>query len=318
MPQVNLIQVTGSSYYCSGRLSIGVYIFDGKALIIDSGIDDAIAKAIDKTLLQHDCIPVAIINTHSHADHCGGNQYFQNKYKNIRIYASKYEQHYIEDPVNEPRCFCCGANPLKELRNRHLEAKPSTVTNVIHPYQDQTISIEGRNFRIITLPGHTPGMIGVITPDQVLYSGDAIFGHDTFEKHGILFYTDIEASIATFDKIYQLGIEHAVLYHGEYCNDIGKKALAHKQKLEETADAIADIISHAKSATIDDVTSMVIRHFNIPQNVTQFVLTRTCVNAYISYLQKQGRINTGMQEGALVVNIAAIPEKAGSTPSMTM
>lgn len=320
MTKIKLIQVKGSSYYCSGRLSVGVYIAGGKAVIFDSGIDKANAKAIEKALVDNDCIPVAIINTHSHADHCGGNQYFQQKYKNIRVYATKYERHFIEDPVNEPRCFCAGASPLHELRNRYLEAKPSTVTHVIHPYEDQAIYIDEMKFSIITLPGHTPGMIGIITPDNVLYSGDAIFGNDTYDKHGILFYTDIEATIKTFDKITSLNVKDTVLYHGEHCTDVQAKAIAHKLKIEQTADKVANLIKRSASTTIDDLTATVIKDFGIPENVMQYTLTRTCVNAYISYLQKMGRVSLDMHHGALIVSCTqpAELERNSSASRLTM
>ncbi len=50
-------------------------------------------------------------------------------------------------------------------------------------------------------------MIGIITPDNILYCGDAFFGDDTIDKHGLLFYTNIGDTIESLKKIQGLDEE---------------------------------------------------------------------------------------------------------------
>ncbi|EKD91592.1 MAG: hypothetical protein ACD_29C00478G0007 [uncultured bacterium] len=301
MPKLNLIHLKGNSHYLSGRLSVGIYAVGNKAIIIDSGIDDDGAKSIDTALAGAGYQLSAIINTHSHADHCGGNAYFQKKYPAIKIFAAKHEQFYIEEPVNEPRFFCGAARPFKELRNKFLEAKPSVVTNTIHPYKDQDITIEGHTFKMITLPGHCPGMIGVVTEDNVVYLGDAMFGDETLAKHGILFYTDIEESQKSFDKIASLKVDAAVFYHGGLCVDLTTSAKNHKAILNKTSDWLLQVIEEQASISLDQLTQIAIQRLSIADNLTQFVLTRTCVNAYVAYLQSQKKVEIKTEKGLLVI-----------------
>jgi len=50
MPIITLQHVKGNSYFCSGALSIGVYIHENVATLIDSGGDESCAKDVSKAL----------------------------------------------------------------------------------------------------------------------------------------------------------------------------------------------------------------------------------------------------------------------------
>lgn len=308
MPKIKIIPVQGSSYYCSERLSVGVYVINNDVILIDSGIENDTAKGIDAALkaMNPQLTVAAIINTHSHADHCGGNQYFQKKYPALKIYSTKYERHFIEDPINEPRCFCHGAEPLSGLRNKFLEALPSTVTDVIAPYQDQVIDIKGAKFSIMTLPGHTPGMIGVVTPDKVLYTGDAIYGVGTLNKHGVLFYTHIQDTLDSFKKLAACKAEKVVFYHGGLLlDDLPMVVKLHEKCILETRDKILDIIAEAP-VSVSVLTQKVIQQFHVhATEVQHFSLTQACVQAYVSDLEKNKKITMSMVDGMSLATAAA-------------
>jgi len=301
MPNIKLIVVKGGSGYCSERLSVGVYVKNNIATLIDSGIDDGTAKSIEKMLRENNYTLGAIINTHSHADHCGGNSYFQSKYPDLKIYSTKYEQHYIEETINEPRCFCQGAHPTTGLRNKFLEAKSSVVTNVIHPYIDQDLNINGDIFRIVTLPGHSPGMIGVISPDNVLYTGDSIFGRETLEKHAVLFYTNISETLTSFKKIAALHVDACVFYHGGLLDgNLNRVVAEHEARVLSTQDTIHQLIFRGP-VSLDTLTQLVIQHYKIPENIMQFTLTQVCVQAYVTQLEADKKIDILMSDGLKVI-----------------
>jgi len=102
---------------CDSIFSIGVYIKEKMAVLIDSGISRDVAKEIDKCLIQANVQVAAIINTHCHGDHCGGNAFFQHKYPQIKIFSTETERPFIEDPLMAPICFCGGAAAFEELRS---------------------------------------------------------------------------------------------------------------------------------------------------------------------------------------------------------
>lgn len=297
---ITLELIKASSYYFTGRLSIGAYIKNGAVILFDSGLDKSTAQSIDKIINKKGLKVSAIINTHSHADHCGGNNYFQKKYKDIKIYATDWEKAFIEQPYLEPFCFCGGAQPFSELRNKHLETEPSIVTNLISPYIDQNINLLDEDFKIITLSGHTPGMIGIITPDNVLYCGDAAFGNDAFSKHSVLFYTNILNTIHSLTKLSDLKIDASVFYHGglvkEEIKIISEK---HIEKILNTSRFVLDLIVKNNNISLDKLTQAVMQEYEVPGNIMQFTLTRTCVVAYAAYLEETNKIKLLINDGLL-------------------
>lgn len=298
MPKVLLKNVQGNSYYIAGIFAVGVYLYGDKVLLIDSGSDEQSAKDVAAALAAEQYTVSAIINTHCHPDHCGGNSFFQKQTLDIKIYAAYDEKLFIEDPSWAPRCFCGNAAPFSGLKNKHIAPqKPSIVTHIV-PYQDDLCPVDGQNLTIVTLPGHTPGSIGIITPDNILYSGDALFGKATLMKHPILFYTDIEKTLASFKKLAALQVGAAVLYHGGVIENLAEVVQEHEAKVLETKDAILKIIQQ-KTLSLDILTQMVMNQFHVPQNIISFTLTQTTVRAYVTMLESQGLVSMSVTEGLL-------------------
>lgn len=299
MAKVKLNHIKGNSYFCSGIFSIGVYVQGNNVILIDSGSDKQSTKNTLLALEDAKYTVNAIINTHCHPDHCGGNYFFQQKFPNIKIYATHDEKEFIENPEMAPRCFWQGAAPCIGLQNKHIAPqKYSTVTNVIKPYKDQVIT-NGEEFKIITLPGHTSGSIGIITPDNVLYSGDAIFGEDTFQKHPVLLYTNIGKSLETFNKLASINVHACVFYHGGLLpNDLKSSTQQHKQRIEEIQLKILNYIAK-QSRSVDTITQYIMQTYNIPDNIVAFTLTQTTMRAFLTELERQKKIELMVKNGLL-------------------
>lgn len=297
MPKVSFIQVKGNSYLSDGFLSLGMYRFGDQVILIDSGGDESCAKDVNSAVEALGCKVAAIINTHCHPDHCGGNSFFQKKYPKLLTFAAYNEKFFIEDPVQAPRCFCSGAAPFEGLKNKYIAPqKHSTITNVIAPYEDQTI--HDAAVRIVTLPGHTQGMVGVITADNVLYSGDALFGQQTLDKHPILFYTDIAATFQSFTKLEQLSVDACVLYHGGVAYDIPGLVAVHRKKLLQVQEAVVEIIKKGP-CSVDALTQVIMQRYAVPNSVVSFTLTQTAMKAYLSFLEQEKLIRMEVVAGLL-------------------
>lgn len=299
MSKMTLQQVKGNSYFFNGVLSLGLYVHNNIAILIDSGGDESCAKDISKALLEYGYTLGAIINTHCHPDHCGGNAYLQKNIPGLQIYASHDEQPFIESTILAARCFCCLAAPIKGLQNKYIvPQKPSIVTNPIHPYQDQTIMINDMPFTIVTLPGHTPGMIGVITPDNVLYCGDALFAQATLEKHPILFYTDIKNTLITFEKMKTLKVDYCVMVHSGFIDNMIPVIDQHIAKIMATKNSILDLLK-SQPLSIDELTQQVMQTYTIGNSIIAFTLTQTAIRAYFSYLEEENLIVLAVTDGLL-------------------
>lgn len=323
MPKVEINLVKGNSYVCSGRLSIGIILnpLDNSVILIDSGLENDTAKSVNAAIIAKKWSVAAIINTHSHADHCGGNAYFQLHYPGITICATPIEQFFIENPSMEPWYLSSGAAPMAELKNKFLQAAPSKVTSII-PYIDNQLIINSVNLSVITLPGHTPGMIGIVNlTDRVLYAGDSVFSAETLNKHGIPFYTNIMDTRDSLRKLFEIRdkYDYCVLYHGgiETVTNMQSLIDLHMQKLQYVEEFIFGVICE-KEQSFDLLTSGVMRHFNISNDICQFYLTETCVKSYVAGLQKQGKLKLIIEAGNLFISKTEKLTLTGSDHSQSL
>lgn len=119
-----LTQVAGNSYYIQSPAKIGlVRLNDTDVCLIDSGNDKEAGRKVRQILDANGWHLTAIYNTHSNADHIGGNQYLQNQ-TGCKVYAPGIECDFTRHPVLEPS-FLYGGYPPKELQHKFLMAKPS-------------------------------------------------------------------------------------------------------------------------------------------------------------------------------------------------
>ncbi|KKR96859.1 MAG: Zn-dependent hydrolase, glyoxylase [candidate division TM6 bacterium GW2011_GWE2_41_16] len=306
---MSLSLVRGTSYVCPGVFAVGVYVHGNTAILIDSGSDESSAKNITHLVQSAGCTITAIIQTHAHADHCGGTSFLQKKFPQVRVYATYDEKCLIEDPLFAPRCFCGGAAPFLGLQNKSIAPqRASAVTDVITPYQDQRVDVCGVPFTLVTLPGHSSGAIGVITPDNVLYCGDAIVGPVTFNKHPFLFYTNIGDALSSFKKLANKAVDACVIYHGGLDSDHAATLQQHEARILETRAAILSIVKD-QGASIDSITQSVMKMYAIPNNMVAWTLTQTTVKAYLAQLEAEKNIELVVTDGLLVVRAVSFPKQ---------
>lgn len=73
-----LIPVARRTYYIDCPAKIGVVLMENNGVyLIDSGSDKDAGKKVKRILEQNNWTLLGILNTHSHADHIGGNRYLQ-------------------------------------------------------------------------------------------------------------------------------------------------------------------------------------------------------------------------------------------------
>ena len=94
-----LIQVSDNSYYIQCPAKIGlVKISDKEVCLIDSGNDKDAGRKVRKILDANGWQLKMILNTHSNADHIGGNRYLQDQ-TGCKIYARGIECDFTRHPV---------------------------------------------------------------------------------------------------------------------------------------------------------------------------------------------------------------------------
>src|SRR5438270_7373263 len=75
MVVTQLVQLSENVWVIQGGANIGVIAYDGRCLIIDSGMDKDVGRGILNQVNKLNLTPGALLVTHAHADHFGGAHY---------------------------------------------------------------------------------------------------------------------------------------------------------------------------------------------------------------------------------------------------
>jgi len=153
-------KIAGQVHYVPNPVNICVVYTKDSAVLVDSGIDENFARKLCRLLEK----PAKfLINTHSHADHCGGNAFLKDKFS-VHVLAPEIERQIIESPILEP-FYLFGAAPPKELQTKFLMAKPCRVDETLEP---GTLTLQDVTLSIVPLAGHSPNQVGVAV-DKILF-----------------------------------------------------------------------------------------------------------------------------------------------------
>jgi glyoxylase-like metal-dependent hydrolase (beta-lactamase superfamily II) len=290
-----LVHVKGNTYYLDGAAKIGIIknVNDpDKSIVIDTGIDDDAGRRLMKIMQENGMGIGSIINTHSHADHCGGNSIIKSRMGCV-IYAPPFDKGIIEYPELEP-FYLYSAYPLKELDTKFLKAKGTRVDFVLEEGQ---LIIDGVVLDIIALHGHTPAMVGVATSDNVFFAGDSFFSKSILEKHGLPYFTGIGEAISTLKIIKSMNYDYYVPSHGEALTEPGDTLEANIRLLEDIIEYIADICS--KTLDREEIVASIIGKYDIKQTIPQYYLTVSTASAFLSHMVNEGILTTLFEDNKL-------------------
>lgn len=290
-----LTKLTDSVYVLQGPTNIGLIVSSsGDAVVIDTGIDESVARKFLREAEQEGFKIKTIINTHSHADHIGGNSFIQSR-TGAEIYTSAQEAPFVRNPLLEPIMLLGSAFPWKEMQHKFLYAKPSIVTGEITP---GSCEIFGVNLEIVSLPGHSIGQIGV-SADGVLFVGDAFISSKLLQKHGIPYNVHIEEYFRTLIKLEEFDCTWYVPSHGLPARDIREDLEVNRETIQKQLALVENWLIEPLAA--EDLLSKLCSYSEVSATSPAFFfLYRTTVMAYLSYLYEQGRVKTLLQDNRLL------------------
>lgn len=291
---MELVNISENVAYIPGAVNIGVLKNGERCAVIDTGLDKDSGRNIRKILEAEGLKLEAIINTHSHADHFGGNDYLARNLK-AEVYASKIESGIIQNPILEPIYLFHGATPIRNLRNKFVLAKPSPVDYIIEPGKLEVIGLE---IEIVPLPGHCYNQIGVLI-DDVLFCADSVFSSRVIEKYRIPVVQDVKNHILSLEKLSETSHKMYVPAHTKPREDI--KALV-KSNMDCTMSIIADIkriIVDPKST--EEVTSELCNIYGLDLTVVQqYYLIQMTIMAYLGYIYEEKQSEIVMEKNKLL------------------
>ena len=229
---ISLIQ----EIYVANFMRCNIWHVRGKEfdLIIDTGMG---LSSLKKFIIDEIDKPIISVITHSHFDHCGSLHEFENRL------GHKSEAKIIQNMRNEDIVF---SGAWKEIQiidkvkfpnyeGNTFHVTPTTLTGFLD--EGDVIDLGNRTFKILHLPGHSPGSIGLLdTKSKELFSGDALYDGELLDE---FYHSDKTLFKKTLNRLKNLDVE---IFHGGHFPSFNKKR-AHKiiETYLSTSNTIKDI-----------------------------------------------------------------------------
>jgi glyoxylase-like metal-dependent hydrolase (beta-lactamase superfamily II) len=179
-------------------------------LIVDTGMGLGILSAALDLIPGK---PVMAVATHAHVDHVGSLHEFANRL-GPRIEAPVFAT--MNDKATYADMFRVLTEPVSRLPSENWNKKgyalhPAPLTRMLD--DGDLVDIGDRIFRMLHLPGHSPGSMGLLDEkDGLFFSGDAIYQGELYDE---LADSDREAYRATMARIARLPVRVVHGGHGD-------------------------------------------------------------------------------------------------------
>ncbi len=285
-----LVQITEQSYYIESPAKIGlVKLNEQDVCLIDSGNDKDAGRKVRQLLDAHGWRLTAIYNTHSNADHIGGNRYLQGQ-TGCRIYAPGIDCAFTRHPLLEPS-FLYGGFPCRDLRHKFLMAQESDA-------QELTPECLPPGWDIIPLPGHFFDMVGFRTADNVVYLADCLSSRETLDKYQIGFIYDVAAYLKTLETVKTMQAAMFVPAHAAAAADVSALAQYNIDKVLEIAEKIVDTCR--EPLCFEVILQKLFDAYGLALNFEQYVLVGSTVRSYLAWLLDAGRLNVVFENNLLL------------------
>lgn len=285
-----LIQVSESCYYIESPAKIGlVRLNETDVCLIDSGSDKDAGRKVRQHLDKNGWRLTAIYNTHSNADHVGGNQYLQ-KQTGCTVYAPGIECDITRHPLLEPS-FLYGGFPPAELRHKFLMAQPSDA-------HELTADVLPKGFELLPLPGHFFDMVGFRTAEDVVYLADCLSSRETLDKYQIPFIYDVAAYLTTLETVKTMQARMFVPAHATAAEDVSQLAQYNIDKVQQVADRILTLCAQPLCSEV--LLQKLFTAYGLDMTFQQYALVGSTVRSFLSWLKGEGRLAAEFADNMLL------------------
>jgi glyoxylase-like metal-dependent hydrolase (beta-lactamase superfamily II) len=274
-------------------VNCGLVETDAGLVAIDTGLDRGAGNKILRHAEELAMPLAAIVNTHAHADHHGGNAQIVRR-TGVPVHAPAVEEAVIRNPGYEPVYLFGGAEPIGALRNRFLQAEPSPVDHVFRA--GERITIGGREMAAVDLAGHSLAQTGIRVGD-VLFAADAFFGPEPLAKHGIPFLVDAGGMRASLHRLLGDAARAMVPGHGEVEREPEATLRINVAVLDRVFDWLRDRLAMEPAST-ETLLEEIAPAFGLRMgDPSAWVLNRCAVLGFLSTLEREGAADVIVEGG---------------------
>ena len=290
-----LQHILDNVYYLPGPSNVGLVVGEAQqAFLIDTGVGRRSGRQILQVLEEHGLHLVAILNTHSHGDHVGGNAYLV-EHTGARVYAPLYDSIVLQQPLWGTLCLFGGAEPIAELRTPRFAAEPCDVDVVVTAGPLQVAGVE---VEVVPLPGHTGTHTGYIV-GEVFFTGDSLAGDAELANSAISYAYSVSKSLESLQQLRRYSCARYVPGHGTPENDITSLVERNIARLTDVMSFVKGYLTSSRRENASDdgveageILKAVCERYGIEiRTVRQYFLLYPTLHSFLSHLSNNGEIS---------------------------
>jgi glyoxylase-like metal-dependent hydrolase (beta-lactamase superfamily II) len=290
-----LIPLGDRVWVIPGGVNIGVLANDdGQIVLIDTGLNESSAKKALKIVREELGGEVAaVLTTHAHADHFGGNATIVKRTGAV-VHAPEFDEAFLRYPLLQPASLFGGADPLDTLRGNFLLADASPVDVLVKSGAHQ---IAGIGVEAVPLYGHSPGQLGYVSGD-VFFCADVVLPANVLDKYRIPYLFSLTEHLAALERARGTPHRVAVAGHGPIleAGELEAAVELNRALAERVVEAMLDLAATPRSA--EAILEGILRRFDAPvADAPSFYLLQPTVFAFLSHLHRTGEIGHEIHEG---------------------
>jgi len=288
-----VVQVSERVWVAPGGVNVGIIRADvGRFILVDTGLNDTSAKKVLKAVREElNGDVVAIITTHGHADHFGGNAAIV-KRTDAQVWAPRIDEAVLRYPILQPALLYGGADPIETMRGGFMLADASPVDHVFAP---GPLAVEGVAMDAIDLAGHSPGQVGILI-DDVFFCADVVLPETVLEKYRIPYLYGVTDHLTALDRAETIPATTVVPGHGPILESIAPVAAANRALV---LDVLASTRTLTKQpTTADAVLTGLLRQYGSPAaDAPGFYLLQPTAFAFLTHLHRSGEVTHEVSDG---------------------
>ena len=298
-------KLSANTGFFPASTNIGLVKSGSFLYLIDTGSSPAVAQEVLTALstLFPDCKVKAILNTHSHSDHCGGNDYIVSQTK-AEVWASYENSLIMQFPLSLSAIYW-GGNIFSELAEESFAGKAaSKATRILK--NNEIIDLGSASIKCIPLAGHYFDQLGFLVEDKSdgkksFFLGDGLFGLNMIKKYWIPFMFNEVVFRQSVEKIDRIPADFYIPGHGEKCESGRIHALTEINILItlETETLILKTLKKA-SLTHEELLEAVADFAGIDLRLGQYVLIGGTLRSYLSCLKDQGLVDFKIEDNRML------------------
>lgn len=275
-----------------GPVNCGIVVGrGGQAIVVDSGMGSRSGRQIAEMLADRGLRPAALLNTHAHGDHTGGNAFLVRE-AGALLYAPEHEATWVRDPRWGLVFLFGGAEPVRGMATRRLLPERAPVHAVVC---EGTLRLAGVRVEALHLPGHTLGHMGYLV-EGVLFLGDAVASEAELAS-GLPYTYSVSQRLRTLERLASVRAEWYVPGHGEPCREIAPLVQADREAVERTCAAIRALLTAGPTPEEEAVARVLQWAGASPHRLGEFGMARAAVLSHLSYLHGMDLVACEVRDG---------------------